>query len=197
MATSRICSIKDCGKPVVNVHGWCSAHYQRWHRHGDPLGGGAPRGISKTALKYLEGVVLKYKGDECLIWPFSRQPTGYGRLSIDGKLSSAHRVVCERTNGAAPTSKHHAAHSCGKGMSGCVTPSHLRWATPSENNADKVSHGTSSRGEKNYLAKLTKADVLEIRRLEGSTPRSAIAKQFGVSEGHIQGLHTKRYWAWL
>lgn len=36
MATSRICSIPDCGK-VVACRGWCSGHYQRWQVHGDPL----------------------------------------------------------------------------------------------------------------------------------------------------------------
>lgn len=30
------CSIEDCGKKVT-ARGWCSAHYTRWKRHGDPL----------------------------------------------------------------------------------------------------------------------------------------------------------------
>ena len=38
----RICSIKGCGKPH-KAHGWCSAHYSRYLRHGDPLAGGAAR----------------------------------------------------------------------------------------------------------------------------------------------------------
>lgn len=31
----RICSIPDCGKPT-HSRGWCSTHYSRWCRHGDP-----------------------------------------------------------------------------------------------------------------------------------------------------------------
>lgn len=27
-----------CDRPVF-ARGWCTAHYSRWHRHGDPLGG--------------------------------------------------------------------------------------------------------------------------------------------------------------
>jgi len=31
------CSIKGCGRPVV-TRGWCTTHYGRWRRTGDPLG---------------------------------------------------------------------------------------------------------------------------------------------------------------
>lgn len=33
-----ICSIADCEKPVfVKIRGWCSAHYAKWRKYGDPL----------------------------------------------------------------------------------------------------------------------------------------------------------------
>lgn len=35
MAESRLCSIDGCGKPV-RARDWCSTHYWRWHRTGDP-----------------------------------------------------------------------------------------------------------------------------------------------------------------
>jgi hypothetical protein len=38
----RTCSIEGCDRPVLG-RGWCTAHYQRWKRHGDPLAGGAQR----------------------------------------------------------------------------------------------------------------------------------------------------------
>lgn len=34
----RVCVIDGCDKPV-DSRDWCSAHYTRWLRHGDPLGG--------------------------------------------------------------------------------------------------------------------------------------------------------------
>src|SRR5690606_27836851 len=37
MAAKPLCSIPDCGKRV-KTRGWCSAHYERWRLHGDPLG---------------------------------------------------------------------------------------------------------------------------------------------------------------
>jgi hypothetical protein len=42
MASSRICSIPDCGKRH-DSRGWCSAHVWRWKKYGDPLGGPPPR----------------------------------------------------------------------------------------------------------------------------------------------------------
>lgn len=37
-----ICSIKTCPEPV-KARDWCSAHYGRWKRHGDPEGGAPAR----------------------------------------------------------------------------------------------------------------------------------------------------------
>ncbi len=34
--TQRLCSIEDCRNPTFS-RGWCSKHYTRWQRHGDPL----------------------------------------------------------------------------------------------------------------------------------------------------------------
>ena len=33
-----VCSIETCSRPV-HARTWCNAHYYRWRKHGDPLGG--------------------------------------------------------------------------------------------------------------------------------------------------------------
>lgn len=38
MATQAVCKIESCGKSAVKG-GYCTAHYKRLRRHGDPLGG--------------------------------------------------------------------------------------------------------------------------------------------------------------
>ena len=39
-----MCSIDGCVAPVlVKKRGWCSAHYARWQRHGDPCGVPVPK----------------------------------------------------------------------------------------------------------------------------------------------------------
>ena len=32
------CRVKDCQNMGILVRGWCSSHYHRWYRYGDPLG---------------------------------------------------------------------------------------------------------------------------------------------------------------
>ena len=43
------CAVAECTKPVW-TRGWCNAHYIRWQRHGDPLGGGTTRTLKRPAV---------------------------------------------------------------------------------------------------------------------------------------------------
>ena len=36
MDSIQLCSVEGCGKPRKS-RGWCSTHYERWRRNGDPL----------------------------------------------------------------------------------------------------------------------------------------------------------------
>lgn len=91
----------------------------------------------------------------------------------------------------------HAAHSCGKGSSGCVAKRHLSWKTPSENEADKLVHGTSPRGARCGTAKLTEAEIREIRMLKGYVPQREIAEMYETSQGHVSGILSEQKWGWL
>lgn len=83
------------------------------------------------------------------------------------------------------------------GHEACVNPKHLYWATPSENQNERVKHGTSNRGTRQWQAKLTEQDVRSIRKLFGSKSLSEIAGQFGVSRGAIKDIQRGKNWAWL
>lgn len=192
MATSRICSIENCSNTHL-ARGWCRAHYLRWFRHGDPLAGGTMYGEPQ---KYFHEVVLQYDGDECLIWPYGTS-NGYGTMNVDGAMRVVARLVCEEEYGPPPTSKHEAAHACGRGDHGCVTKNHLRWDTRAGNFADKIEHGTSGRGERSNLAKLTERQVLDIRRLGGSITQRDLAARYGVDQSTISDIIRRKSWFWL
>lgn len=191
MAAKALCSVPGCGKPL-NSRGWCLAHYRRWQRHGDPLAGRTPEGDPE---RYYRDVVLTYRGDECLQWPYARNSKGYPMLNIEGRDRLLARILCEDANGIAPTSQHEAAHSCGKGHEGCLTPSHLSWKTPTENAADRVAHGTETAGEKHGMSKLTEADVRQIHSLNGKVSQRTLAAQFGVSQGQIHRILSGKAWS--
>ncbi|MBX5089334.1 hypothetical protein [Rhizobium lentis] len=191
MATTRLCSIPDCGKPH-HCKGYCDAHYTRLRRHGDPLSGRTPDG---EATRWVHEVALLHTSDDCLKWPFGKN--GYARVRIDGKKVIANRYVCELAHGAPPSAEHEAAHSCGKGHEACISPGHLSWKTHKENMADRLVHGTLRRGERHGCAKLTENDARMILALKDEIPRRKLAEKYGVSRGTIGNIHAGRGWTFL
>ena len=117
------------------------------------------------------------------------------RLSEKGRKSrheNIHRLVLEAFVGPAVDGIH-AAHGNGDGTDNRLA--NLRWETPSENNQDKIDHGTHQSGDRAGTAKLTWEDVDQIRakRLAGGSVRS-IADEFGVCRNTITSITTGRTW---
>lgn len=194
MAAPRICSVENCNKPH-SAYGYCKTHGPRWLKYGDPTF--RKKAANGELLRWIEEVALAYESDECLRWPFSVDRKGYGSVVLDGLRHVASRVVCERAYGAPPTPSHEAAHSCGNGHEGCVNKRHLSWKTRTENQADKIVHGTTNRGERCGTSKLTEPQVLEIRRLAGWLSHRGIAMQFGVTRQTISKIISGDRWGWL
>lgn len=193
-AIDPICSIANCGKRH-KARGWCGAHYRKWR-----LKGSAEHGRTNGAPKqFYADVVLTYEGDECLIWPFCTSGDGYGSIQEKDKTRSqiVARRVCEDVYGPPPSPRHQAAHSCGRGDLACVAKSHLSWKTPSDNCADKIAHGTTNRGERAPSAKLTRADVLQIRELRKTLSGKTVAEKFGISMTQVYSISRGEKWAWL
>jgi hypothetical protein len=190
----KACSVDGCNgnshTSKLGARGYCNKHYKRLLRHGSPTMGGTPIGEPN---KYFEDVVIPFYGDECLSWPYSTNGVGYGTLN--GKY--VHRLACERASGPPPTPKHEASHLCGNGHLRCVNPRHLAWKTRSENHADKINHGTHSRGERHYSCKLKEAQVREILSLKGKETQAVIAKKFGIGQTTVSHIMRRDSWGWL
>lgn len=71
----------------------------------------------------------------------------------------------------------------------------LAWGTRSENQRDKLAHGTDMRGVKHTRAKLTEDLVREIRTSQ--EPGVQIAKRLDVSKALISAVRTRKAWSWL
>lgn len=189
---TRLCSIEGCRKKHYG-HGLCGMHLQRLRKRGTT--DAAPPIVGPVQAWLAEHV--NYQGDDCLKWPFPVKSHGRGVASVEGRAMSAPRAMCTLAHGEPPTPQHEAAHSCGKGHEGCVSPKHLSWKTTSENRMDMAEHGTLPRGEDVNTAKLTEDQVREIRRMGKSMSSPEIGKLFGVSRYTVWEIQTRRSWAWL
>lgn len=71
----------------------------------------------------------------------------------------------------------------------------IRWGTRSENLMDRIAHGSGNRGERHNCAKLTEADIREIRRLRrGGMRVREIAPRFGISSDYIYDIARGKAW---
>lgn len=194
----KACSVDGCnGNSSTKrggARGFCPKHYHRLRKTGDPLSVSTEKG---ELMRFAHSVLSNDNADECLIWPFHRHKNGYGHLKVHGKEVIASRYVCELAHGRPPTSKHQAAHSCGKGHEGCVNPRHLSWKTRRENEADKLLHGTLIKGADHALSKLNEDQVREIRYLKDKEMQKTIASRFGISPRHVWMIQRRKRWAWL
>jgi hypothetical protein len=190
MPNRSLCTIPNCGKPSRS-RGWCPVHYFHWRKHGDPLGGVQTKwGLTN---KFIEKAINHHE-DWCLIWPFCRDKNGVARVNVKGKNIPVQQVVCLGAHGPKPTPQHESAHSCGNGHLGCVSGSHLRWATHAENMIDVIAHQSARMGERCHLAKLTDKKVAEIMQMKGICSQKVVAKIFGVSQSTISLIYARKTW---
>lgn len=198
MKRKRVCKVRGCNEHHKG-RGYCKRHYERWVRGSNlHAKGNARRGDHDAFL----AKAMASDTNECIIWPFGRSSNGYACQSrTKSKPGYVHRWVCILTHGEPPEGPvMHAAHSCGNGHLGCINWKHLHWATPAENAADKVRHGTYLTGERVPQSKLTGDQVLEIRSLRGTMPAKQIAEAYGISPKYVYQISTaakRRIWRHL
>lgn len=140
----------------------------------------------------IERFMSKVKPDgECLVWTSGASETrgGYGQFGHKGKNWLPHRWVWSAVKGEIPKGMV-VMHLCDNPP--CVRLEHLQLGTQSENMRDMVTkgrHGRKVSGSNNGKAKLTDAQVHEIRtlygRFRGYPNARELAEQFGVSESLI------------
>lgn len=167
------CTVAGCESRLLS-RGLCNKHYKRWQKTGSTDG-------PQSRLDWLLSNANSGT-DECVRWPRSVTSAGYGQVTVNGQKRLAHRVSCEVFNGPPPGPGLHAAHSCNNRR--CVNPRHLRWATPTENCADKIQHGTYTSGEKSLKAKLTNEQAIAV--FFDPRPRAHIARDYGIDPAAVR-----------
>lgn len=121
-------------------------------------------------------------------------PTVTLRHCGDPKTHYVHDLVLRAFIGP-PPSGFEACHGDGDKWNCRLT--NLRWDTPSGNHRDRVRHGVSNRGERSGTAKLSRAQVEEIKqRCAQGERQSAVAREFGVSQSLISQIVNERKWGY-
>jgi hypothetical protein len=131
----------------------------------------------------------------CLEWTASTVK-GYGQISFQGKMYSAHRFAWEIAHGAIPKGAQ-VLHNCPHGDNPlCVEVAHLWLGTNADNMKDRDAKGRQPQGETAGSAKLTAAQVLEIRALysRGGFTQKELGPLFGVGRSTINYAITGRNW---
>lgn len=144
------------------------------------------------------GVTLDVDPGPCL-QPLRLVRGAKGRYttSFDGRLTSVHVAAWALLNGRWPCPGEDVRHLCngGSGSNGCCNPYHQAIGTRRDNSADARASGRLAVGERIASARLTRENVVEIRRLvaEG-TSQSEVARQFNVHRPTVNRIVNRRRW---
>lgn len=104
-------------------------------------------------------------------------------------VRTVHRLVLDAFVGPCPDGMEACHHN---GVRTDARLANLRWDTRKGNRADAVRHGTLTRGERHPFAKLTEANVRDIRASKAAT--RDLAALYGVSLGSIADIRARRRW---
>jgi hypothetical protein len=191
MATSRVCSIPECGKPH-RARGYCIAHYYRALRDSrrealpdDDHDVIHPRVCRAEFLVALANNL----SDECILWPYKRLVSGYGQVHYEGKPQRAHRVSYKMHVGPLRNTDI-VRHSCD--TPACVNPRHLLSGSYLDNTKDMISRGRHTHGSAHPHAKLNDITAAAVKYSTASL--SVTAKEYGISPSTVWDIRQGRKW---
>lgn len=145
------------------------------------------------------------KSDNCWEWTASKNQDGYGNFTkATNRVVKAHRLSWEIHNGPIPKGMC-VLHKCDNPP--CVNPNHLFLGTKADNNVDMAAKGRHKsqihpelilKGEECSWAKLSEANVLEIRKeYSKGTSVKFLAERFEVKPITIYMILQRKRWRHL
>lgn len=186
-------------------------------RGGQNGGGKKP---NECTLSVIEDRSIPEPMSGCWLWLGAYRSKKYGIIALRGKVVGAHRFSWQADRGVEPPPDRFICHRCDNPA--CVNPDHLFLGTRQENVDDMMRKGrhvapsgerngarrhperfaearAAHRGEGSGTAKLTAAQVMEIRRrFKAGESRTQLAKAFahtGVTYDAIKQLIRRATWA--
>jgi len=120
------CTVPDCDRQH-EARGYCSLHYKRWKRHGDPLASQPAQITGDPVARLLQHTD---QTDTCWLWTGALIHNGYGVMTLDGRRQLVHRLAYQFFVGPIPDGLQ-IDHLCR--VRHCLRPEHLEPVTAQEN----------------------------------------------------------------
>jgi hypothetical protein len=157
----------------------------RWVRSHHPKAGDAVEVVEPDEKE----LGFAVRGDDCIEWGMSTQ-RGYGQIGINGRTVRVHRALREVVEGE---SELPALHGCGNKR--CINLDHTYYGTHSENMEDQFRLAeTRQYGETHNRAKLTQAQVDDIRARYVRGQGHALDLEYGLSRGYASTIAKGSTW---
>lgn len=188
-ATPRLCGLDECSRPYKG-RGLCEMHLGRLKRTGTT---DAP--VRQTFAERFWSKVDKDRPNGCWEWTAALNEHGYGVMRPEGRRTGptvkAHRVSV-LLDGRDPEGLC-VLHRCDNPP--CVNPAHLFLGTRADNAADRDAKGRGNSGTVNGQARLTDAQVVEIRaRVAAGELQRVVAASFGVGRPTVSRIVNRKGW---
>jgi hypothetical protein len=167
-----------------------------------------PNQYTWTGLSARERLLLRSVRDgECLLWTGRLNGDGYGKIDFEGREYGVHVLAYLTFVGPIPEGLQ-VQHSCN--VRRCFEPVHLSVGTNQRNMDYRNACGRQARGEHAGRAKLTEAQVRELRtradeigtghsgRRPAGEPRRPslrlLAEEYGITHGTLMAIVHRRTW---
>lgn len=115
---------------------------------------------------------LSYNPNGCVEWTGAKNNHGYGQIRIHNAIYYVHRILFEAAHQRKILDGAFLLHSCDN--SNCVSPSHLREGSQSDNQQDALRRGRRKIG-------LTPEQTAVAIDLRGVVTQKELARKFGVT----------------
>jgi hypothetical protein len=151
-----------------------------------------PDNSSAGILGRLEGRRFINEKTGCWEWLGSRNPKGYGMISIKGQMVTVHRLMAELClNFDSRNKKDHVRHSCDNPA--CFNPDHLLVGDCNDNVQDRF-----DRNNWGGIAKLAPEVIEEIKvKYSDGVSQYDLAKEYDVNQSTINRVVTGQRWSRL
>jgi hypothetical protein len=182
------CSVPECDRKHYG-QGFCGKHYKTAYKSGAIKNPRLERKVPLAVRLEKYSHIDPLSG--CIEWFDAKDGCGYGKLFVNKKTVSAHRIAYELVNGPIPEGLI-VLHKCDN--TSCVNAAHLFLGTHKDNAIDRNAKGRNAfqGGECGSAAKLTEEKVRRIRF--DTRSQEVIAYDYGVHQATISKIKLRKSW---